>query len=105
MRLHIRSSRDEHRSDRPNNENSEANPSTSRHIDTVTHDQAEKLRSEERGIVGSEGWQANLACDVFEAVDGRGAYAFSPDGKHKTDVVDPLIDTFQVEVSKACAVR
>ena len=105
MGLHIRGSRDENRSDRPDNKYSEADSSTSRHTNTVAHDQAEKLRSEERSIVGSECWQANLAYDVFEAVDGRGAYAFSPDGKHKTDVVDPLIDTFQIEVSKACAVR
>lgn len=82
MGLHIRTSRDEHRSDRANNEYSEANSRTSRNTNTVTDDQAEKLRSEERSVVGSKGWQTNLACDVFETVDGRSAYTFSPDGKH-----------------------
>ena len=104
MGLYIRSLRHKHRGDRPNNEYSKADSSTSRHTDTVTHDQTEKLGTEERGIVGGEGWQANLARDVFEAIDGRGADTFSPDGKNETNIVDPLIDTFQVEISKACAV-
>jgi hypothetical protein len=105
MWLHIRSPRDEHRSDRSNNENSEANSSTSRHTNTVTHDQAEQLSTEEGGIIGSEGWQTDLTRDVFEAVDCRSADAFSPYGKYQANIVDPLVDAFQVEVSKACAIR
>lgn len=105
MGLNIRRSRDEHRGDCPDNEYSETNSSTSRHTNTVAHDKAEKLCSEERGIVGGESRQANLAYDILKAVDSRSADTFSPDGKYEANIVDPLVDAFQVEVSKACAVR
>ena len=104
-RRHVRGACDEDRSSGANNKHSKTDASTGWYADSVTYNQAEKLSAKERGIICSESGQADLANDILEAVNGCSADAFGPHSKDKTDIVDPLVDTFQVEIAKACAVR
>ena len=63
----------------------------------------QNLTPDQTTVVGSEGWQADLADDVFGPVYEGGALALEPHNEEERQVIDPGVDGVEEIEAKFCA--